>query len=142
MISIAAALQRKNLLPITVSPGTTVLAALQTMAQKNIGSLVVTSGTTYLGILTERDYSRKVVLCGKSSEVTLVEEIMSQDIPPVSMTDTVEHCMQLMNQHNVRYLPVLENQILVGIISMSDVVRETILAQQETISQLKNYIQS
>ncbi|MBM3412765.1 MAG: CBS domain-containing protein [Bacteroidetes bacterium] len=142
MISVADALKRKNLLPVTVAPGTSVLDALQLMMDKNIGSLVVTNGSLYLGVFTERDYSRKVILCGKSSEFTLVEEIMSQNIPAISITDTIELCMQLMSQHNVRYLPVLEDKKLIGIISMSDVVRETISAQQETIDLLQHYIQS
>jgi len=142
MISVADALKRKNLLPVTVAPGTSVLDALQLMMDKNIGSLVVTNGSLYLGVFTERDYSRKVILCGKSSEFTLVEEIMSQNIPAISITDTIELCMQLMSQHNVRYLPVLEDKKLIGIISMSDVVRETISAQQETIALLQHYIQS
>jgi Predicted signal-transduction protein containing cAMP-binding and CBS domains len=96
----------------------------------------------YLGILTERDYSRKVVLKGKNSDNTLVSEIMSTDLPAVKPSDSIEHCMKLMTEQNVRYMPVFENDKLAGIISMSDVVKETILAQKETISQLESYIRS
>jgi CBS domain-containing protein len=123
-----------------VSPNTTVLEALKIMADQNIGSIMIMEGTRYLGIMTERDYSRKVILKGKSSTDTKVTEIMSEDLPNVSPDDTVEYCMQLMSERNIRYLPVFENNALVGIVSINDLVRETILTQQETISQLKDYL--
>ena len=94
----------------------------------------------YLGIVTERDYSRKVILKGKSSTDTKVSEILSEELPRVSPADTVEYCMQLMSDKNIRYLPVFENETLVGIVSINDLVRETILTQQETITQLKDYL--
>jgi CBS domain-containing protein len=96
----------------------------------------------YSGIVTERDYSRKVILLGRNSTETTIAEIMSINLPTVVPADKIEHCMQLLSQNNIRYLPVMENGLLVGIISMSDVVKETILAQKETIHQLQNYIQS
>ena len=142
MVTIATALQRKNLAPITVPSGTKVLEALRIMADKNIGSLVVMDNGVYRGIVTERDYSRKVILRNKHSSDTPVEEIMSQDLPALSPADKVEKCMELMSELNVRYLPVMENGQLTGIISMSDVVKETILAQKETIHQLQSYISS
>jgi CBS domain-containing protein len=112
------------------------------MADKNIGSVLVMDGGEYLGIITERDYSRKVALKGKSSVETRVSEIMSTDLPAVKPTDTVDHCMQMMSEKNIRYLPVFDKNVLCGIVSMSDVVKETILMQQETISQLESYIHS
>lgn len=142
MIKVAAALARKKLHPVTVSPGASVLEALQVMADKNIGSVVVMNGSNYLGIITERDYSRKVVLKGKSSTDTPVSEIMSTDLPSVSPSDTIEHCMEIMTGQNIRYMPVFDNGELTGIISMSDVVKETIIAQRETIHQLQSYITS
>lgn len=142
MITVAAALARKKLHPVTVSPAASVLEALQVMAEKNIGSVVVMNGSNYLGIITERDYSRKVVLNGKSSTDTLVSDIMSTDLPSVSPSDTIEHCMEIMTGQNIRYMPVFDNGELSGIISMSDVVKETILAQRETIHQLQSYITS
>jgi CBS domain-containing protein len=142
MNTVSSMLARKKLDVVTVKPGTTVLDALQIMSDKNIGSVVVMEGETYLGMMTERDYSRKVILKEKDSTSTLVSEIMSTDFPTVRMDDTVEHCMQLMSDKNIRYMPVFENEKLAGIISMSDVVKETILAQKETISQLHNYIHS
>jgi CBS domain-containing protein len=134
-------LSRKGSHSISVTAGTSVLEALKIMSEKNIGSVVVvdTDGK-FNGIVTERDYSRKVILQGKSSTEATVEEIMSTDLPRVSGQDSVEHCMQLMTSKNIRYLPVFAGQELRGIISMSDVVKQTILMQQETISHLKEYI--
>lgn len=126
----------------SVSPDTTVLEALRIMANQNIGSVLVMEGEEYRGIMTERDYSRKVILLGKSSTDTPVEEIMSRDFPAVSPNDSVEFCMQLMTDRNIRYLPVFESNALCGIISISDVVRETILTHEETITHLKDYLHS
>jgi CBS domain-containing protein len=134
-------LSRKGANAISVTPGTSVLEALKIMAEENIGSVVVIDEDgNFEGIVTERDYSRKVVLQGKSSTEATVEEIMSKDLPRVSPKDSVEHCMELMTDQNIRYLPVFSGADLKGIISMSDVVKETILMQQETISHLKEYI--
>jgi CBS domain-containing protein len=142
MKKVADVLSRKGKNVTEVSPETSVLDALKIMADQNIGSVVVTGGGQYLGILTERDYSRKVVLKGKSSTDTKVEEIMSSDIPRITPNDTVEYCMQLMSDKNIRYLPVFDGEVLNGILSINDVVKETILAQQETITQLKDYLHS
>lgn len=133
-------LARKGKAVTTVDPGTSVLEALKLMAEQNIGSVVVTESGRFLGIMTERDYSRKVALKGKSSTDITVQEIMSTDFPRVTPADTVEQCMQLMSDRNIRYLPVFEGEEMQGIISINDVVRETILTQQETISQLKDYL--
>lgn len=126
----------------SVNSDTTVLDALKIMADQNIGSVMVMDHAQYLGIMTERDYSRKVILKGKSSTDTRVAEIMSDDLPRVSPADTVEFCMQLMSDKNIRYLPVFDGQLLCGIVSINDLVRETILTQQETISHLKDYLHS
>src|SRR6516225_1771782 len=123
-----------------VSPNTSVLEALRIMSIQNIGSVMVMADQQYLGIMTERDYSRKVILKGKSSTDTKVSEIMSHDLPSVNPSDTIEYCMQLMSDKNIRYLPVFENNKLCGIVSINDLVRETILTQQETKSQLKDYL--
>lgn len=134
-------LSRKGADAISVEAGTSVFDALKLMSEKNIGSVVVkAAGGTFQGIVTERDYSRKVILQGKSSTETTVEEIMSTDLPKLSPADSIEHCMQLMTSKNIRYLPVFSGAELKGIVSMSDVVKETILMQQETISHLKEYI--
>ena len=140
MNSVSTVLQRKNLAPVTVPPATTVMDALRLMAEKNIGSVVVMENDQYLGIMTERDYSRKVILKGKDSMTTEVSEIMSTDLPAVKPGDSIDQCMKLMSEKNIRYMPVFDNNKLTGIISMSDVVKETILAQKETITQLESYI--
>lgn len=142
MNKVSAVLARKGTSAINVSPETTVLDALKIMSEKNIGSVVVMEDDRYLGIVTERDYSRKVILKGKNSTNTKVSEIMSDDLPSVSPEHSIEHCMELMTRRNIRYLPVFEKEQLTGIISMSDVVKETILAQKETINHLQNYIHS
>ena len=132
---------RKGTIIISVVTGTPVFDALKLMAEKNIGSVVVNDEDgTFQGIVTERDYSRKVILQGKSSTEVTVEEIMLTDLPKLSLYDTIEHCMQLMSSNNIRYLPVFSEKELKGVISMSDVVKETILIQQETISHLNEYI--
>jgi CBS domain-containing protein len=142
MKNVAHILARKGNNVISVNPDFHVLAALGIMAEKDIGSVVVMDGENYCGLLTERDYARKVILKGKTSADTRVGDIMSTDLPRISPSDTLEQCMRLMSEANIRYLPVFENDTLSGIISINDVVKETILDQQHTIQQLHNYIQS
>ena len=142
MNRVADIISRKGVSAIAVPPDTPVIDALQIMADKNIGSVLIMDGGEFVGIITERDYSRKVALKGKNSHDTKVAEIMSTDLPSVKPSDSVEHCMQLMTEKNIRYLPVFENEMLAGIISMSDVVKQTILSQQETINHLDSYIHS
>ncbi|HEY0677548.1 MAG TPA: CBS domain-containing protein [Chitinophagaceae bacterium] len=133
-------LARKGTNITTVSPDTSVLDALKIMADQNIGSVVVMESGVFQGIVTERDYSRKIALKGKSSTDTKVTEIMSTDLPRVTLSDTVDQCMQLLSDKNIRYLPVFEDDTMKGIISINDVIKETIITQQETISQLKDYL--
>ena len=133
-------LTRKGSAITSVKPSTTVLDALKIMSDQNIGSVMVMDGNNVAGIMTERDYARKVILHGRSSTDTPVSEIMSTDFPRITPQDTLEQCMQLMSSNNIRYLPVYEDDELSGIISINDVVKETILVQQETISQLKDYL--
>lgn len=135
-------LKRKGNNTIAVSPHSTVIDALHLMADKNIGSVMVLDGEKYLGLMTERDYSRKVILKGKSSSETPVADIMTTDLPAVNPTDTIDHCMLLMSDKHIRYLPVFENDKLAGIISINDVVKEIMLSQEETISNLKDYLYS
>ncbi len=142
MKKVSDILRRKGSNMISVLPQSTVLDALKIMADKNIGSVMVMEEDKYLGLVTERDYSRKVVLKERSSTDTFVSDIMSTDLPLVAPTETVEYCMQLMSDKNVRYLPVSENNKVVGIISINDLVKETILSQQETINHLQDYLHS
>jgi CBS domain-containing protein len=141
MTTVGEILIHKGNETVTLRTGNTVLDALNLMAENNVGSVVITDADGhYNGVVTERDYSRKVVLNGKSSTQTFVEEIMTTDLPSITPRDTVEHCMQLMSDKSIRYLPVFNSSDFVGIISMSDVVKATILAQQETIHHLQQYI--
>lgn len=142
MNTVSSILSRKGRSSVTVAPDTSVAEALQIMAEKNIGSVVVMQGEEYLGIMTERDYSRKVILKGKHSTSTQVSEIMSTDMPSVKPNDTVEHCMEVMTSKNIRYMPVFDNNKLSGIISMSDIVKETIIMQKDTINHLESYIRN
>ena len=118
------------------------MEALRIMSEQNIGSVVVMENDSFLGIMTERDYSRKVILMNRHSSDTPVGEIMTKEFPSIKQSDTVETCMQLLSEKHIRYLPVIENGKLAGIISINDVVTETISNQQETISHLQTYIQS
>jgi CBS domain-containing protein len=135
-------LLRKGNKAISVLPETSVLDALKVMAENNIGSVVVMKDERFLGIITERDYSRKVVLKGKNSTDTKVNEIMTAEFPLLKPNDTIEYCMELLAKNNIRYLPVFEEKNLAGIISISDVVKETIISQQQTIDHLHDYIHS
>ena len=140
MKKVADVLSRKGANVTSISPDSFVLDALKIMADQNIGSVMVIDDGTYMGIMTERDYSRKVILKGKSSTHTKVAEIMSSDFPRITPSDSIDYCMQLMSDKNIRYLPVFDNEELKGIISINDVVRETILSHEETITQLKDYL--
>jgi len=142
MRKVSDVLRRKGSRVTTVPPSTSVIDALHMMADQNIGSVVVAESGKFLGIMTERDYSRKIILKGRSSTDTTVGEIMSSEFPSVTDRDTVEHCMEIMSAKNLRYIPVMNGDALAGIISINDVVTETILTQQETISHLQNYIHS
>lgn len=124
----------------SVSPETSVIDALRRMADKSYGSVVVMEDGKFMGVMTERDYSRKVVLLGKNSTDTLVSDIMSTDLPRVSPNDTIDHCMSLMTEKHIRYIPVYEGEQLSGIISMTDVVSATIARHEATISHLESYI--
>ena len=142
MRKVSDILARKGSAVVTIDAATLVLDALKLMAEKNIGAVVVTEHGEYAGILTERDYARKVVLEGRSSDHTTAGEIMSTSIPHILPENSVESCMHMMTEGKLRYLPVFSYNKLQGIVSMSDVVTETILSHVATIEQLKNYIQS
>ena len=123
-----------------VAPGDTVYQALRLMAEKNIGAVLVRSGDRIDGILSERDYARKVILLGKTSRETLVHEIMTTDVITVDPSWTADQCMALMTARHVRHLPVVEQGRLVGLVSIGDVVRAVVDLQQFTISSLQRYI--
>jgi CBS domain-containing protein len=119
-----------------------VLEAIQLMADKHIGALPVLRGAELVGIVSERDYARKVILLGRSSAETPVWEIMTSSVTTVTPEDTVLHCMQLVTEKRIRHLPVMERDKLVGIVSIGDLVKAVIEEQQHTIDQLERYISS
>ena len=133
-------LRSKNRKLITVSSTASIFEALKIMAESNIGCLIVLEGDSYVGIFTERDYARKIVLEGRSSDTTTVNEIMISDIPMLNMNDTIELCSKLMTEKTLRYLPVFENNQLVNVISQSDIIKYTIDAQKSLIEHLQNYM--
>jgi len=126
----------------SVGPGETVFAALRLMADKNIGAVLVRSDQKIDGILSERDYARKVILLGKTSRETLVSEIMTTRVVSVDPDWTADRCMALMTEKRVRHLPVMEQGRLVGIVSIGDVVRAVVDEQKFTIDSLQRYITS
>ena len=125
---------------VTVLPNITVFKAIQVMCDQNIGAILVIEDGLLKGILSERDYARKVILKDKASKNTLVNEIMETNLTVVSLNDSIDHCMELMSSHRVRHLPVLEGETVVGIISIGDVVQAIIEVQKNTIEQLNLYI--
>jgi CBS domain-containing protein len=125
----------------TTSPQSTVYEAIGLMGEKNIGALVVVDAENQVvGVLSERDYSRKVVLQGRTSRDTLVGEILSRPAVTVRRRDSIETCMELMTCSRIRHLPVVEGDTLVGLVSMGDLVRWVMMTQSQTISQLHGYI--
>lgn len=124
----------------TVSPDATVLEAISIMAEKGIGALVVTQDNEVVGILSERDYTRKVALMERSSYDTTVSEIMTAKVLTISRSNTVEECLQLMTDRHLRHLPVVEEKKLVGLISIGDLVKAAMQDQKNLIDQLQQYI--
>ena len=126
----------------TIGPDAPVLDSLKLMAEKNIGALLVVENDKLVGIVSERDYARKVILHGKSSHDTPVREIMTTRVVCVQPENTAEECMALMTDKHTRHLPVIEGEKLVGVLSIGDLVKETISEQQFMIKQLESYIHS
>lgn len=124
----------------SVRSTTTVYEALKVMGDKNIGAILIIDGTDLKGILSERDYARKIVLKDKSSKETFVREIMESNVFTVQLSNNIDDCMELMSSKRIRHLPVLENGTVVGIISISDVVKAIIEIQKDTIHHLNSYI--
>lgn len=124
----------------SVTPDTSVYDSLKLMADKNVGALLVFDADKVVGVFSERDYARKVILEGKSSKELSVEEIMSPEVVSVNPSQSIDECMALMTNKRIRHLPVLEGNRLVGIISIGDVVKATISEREVTITHLENYI--
>ncbi|MCL4297281.1 MAG: CBS domain-containing protein [Anaerolineae bacterium] len=142
MITVQQVLKDKGYSDVwIVSPGASVNEALKLMSDKNVGALPVTEAGKLVGIISERDYARKVILKGKSSLSTPVSEIMTADVISVQPEQSMEECMTLMTQKRVRHLPVLVEDKLVGLISIGDVLKEIISDQKAFIESLQNYIE-
>ncbi len=125
---------------VSIAPDASVFDAIKLMADKVVGSLLVMDGTQLLGIVTERDYARKVILKGRSSENTSVSEVMTEDVFTTSGAATVKSCMELMTDKRIRHLPVVDDNEVIGMISIGDLVSAIISDQQEEIEQLESYI--
>ena len=140
MLRVNYLLAFKNKTVWTIGPEEPVLAAIQLMADKHIGALPVLRENELIGIVSERDYARKVILMGRSSSDTPVWEIMSSPVKTVSADEAVHRCMEIMTEHRIRHLPVMEKNRLIGMISIGDLVKAVIEEQQQTITQLERYI--
>jgi CBS domain-containing protein len=140
MKSVKQLLEAKGGAIYRVAPDARVFEALKLMAEKEVGALVVMEGDRLAGILSERDYARKVILLGKSSHDIAVREIMTAQVVTVSPRQSVEECMALMTQRRIRHLPVIEGDRLIGVLSIGDLVKEVIAEQEQTIKQLEDYI--
>lgn len=125
---------------LSIAPDASVLDAVRLMAEKGIGALIVLEGDALVGVVTERDYARKVILKGRSSRTTAVRDIMTADVVTTSSDQTVEQCMNTVTELRIRHLPVVDDGRLTGIISIGDLVKGVIADQQEAIEHLQQYI--
>ncbi|MBE0409343.1 MAG: CBS domain-containing protein [Anaerolineales bacterium] len=140
MISVKQLLSKKGHDVWSISPQAPVFDALMLMAEKDIGALMVLEEDNLVGIISERDYARKVILKGKSSMETQVKEIMSSEVISIQPDQTIENCMELMTNHRIRHLPVYDGNRLTGVISIGDVVKAIITQQEFLIDQMEQYI--
>ena len=142
MTTVRTLLERKGRAIFSVEPQAAVLDAIRLMAEHHVGALVVMRGAALEGIVSERDYARKVILRGRSSADTPVRDIMTSPVLTVTLDTTVQQCMQLMTDRHVRHLPVLEGARVAGMVSIGDLVKAVIADQQQQIEQLETYIHS
>jgi CBS domain-containing protein len=138
--SVGAILAHKGSAVWSIAPNAMVYDAIQLMADKNVGALPVVENGRLVGIISERDYTRKVILKGKSSKDTPVRDIMTEELMTAHSTDSVSECMRIMTDKRVRHLPVMEESKMIGIVSIGDLVRRIISAQTATIDNLEKYI--
>jgi len=138
--SVGSVLARKSSVVWSISPNSTVFEAIQLMADKNVGALPVLDDGQLIGMISERDYTRKVSLKGRSSKRTLVREIMTQEVVTMKMADSINECMRVMTDCRIRHLPVMEGEMMIGLVSLGDLVKWIISAQAATIEALQKYI--
>ena len=138
--TIESILNRKGSGVWSVSPDSSVFEAISLMAEKNIGALPVLEGDRLVGMISERDYARKVILLGRGSRETAVSEIMTRTLRTVSLDDSVQECMQLMTENRFRHLPVVQEDKLIGLISIGDCVNWIISAQNAAIDDLERFV--
>ena len=142
MKTVKQLLARKDATVVSIGPDATVLDALRLMAERDIGAVPVLDGQKLVGIFSERDYARKVVLLGKSSKETPLRDIMTHRVLCVTPEQKIDECMALMTEKRCRHLPVVQDKRVIGIVSIGDIVKELISEQLDTIAQLESYIMS
>lgn len=142
MRTVRQLLEAKSPSTQTISPDAPVLDALRLMAEHGIGAVLVMDGSRLVGIFSERDYARKVVLHGRTSADTPVRDIMTADVRTTTLSETSDRCMQLMTEHRIRHLPVVDGEVVVGVVSIGDLVKAVIEDQQAELDSLQRYIAS
>ena len=140
MLSVRQMLSEKGSAVVSITPNTSVFDALKVMSEKNIGAVLVMEDEELLGIFSERDYARKVILAGRSSKTTEVKELMTSKVYCIDPSRTIQDVMELMNDHSFRHVPVMENERVIGVLSSGDVMRGVVAEQKNTIDSLESYL--
>ena len=140
MLSVRQMLSEKGSAVISITPNTSVFDALKVMREKNIGAVLVMEEEELLGIFSERDYARKVILAGRSSKTTEVQELMTSKVYCIDPSRTIQDVMELMNEHRFRHVPVMESEKVIGVLSSGDVMRGVVAEQKNTIDSLESYL--
>ena len=140
MLSVRQMLSEKGSAVVSITPNTSVFDALKVMSEKNIGAVLVMEDEELLGIFSERDYARKVILAGRSSKTTEVKELMTSKVYCIDPSRTIQDVMELMNDRRFRHVPVMENEKVIGVLSSGDVMRGVVAEQKNTIDSLESYL--
>ena len=140
MLSVRQMLSEKGSAVVSIAPDTSVFDALKVMSEKNIGAVLVMEDEVLLGIFSERDYARKVILAGRSSKTTNVKELMTSKVYCIDPSRTIQDVLELMNEHRFRHVPVMESEKVIGVLSSGDVMRGVVAEQKNTIDSLENYL--